>query len=83
MQIAVLGTGLMGFPMARRLCEAGHNVHAWNRSREKAERLQASGARVHAAAADAVREAEIVVCMLENGPVIEDVLFRQGAADGM
>jgi len=83
MHIAVLGTGLMGFPMARRLCEAGHNVHAWNRSREKAERLQASGARVHAAAADAVREAEIVVCMLENGPVIEDVLFRQGAADGM
>ena len=83
MQIAVLGTGLMGFPMARRLCEAGHTVHAWNRSREKAERLQEFGARVHAVAADAVREAEVVVCMLESGPVIEDVLFRQGAADGM
>jgi 3-hydroxyisobutyrate dehydrogenase-like beta-hydroxyacid dehydrogenase len=83
MQIAVLGTGLMGFPMARRLCEAGHGVHAWNRSREKAERLQAFGARIHAAAADAVREADVVVCMLENGPVIEDVLFRQGAADAM
>ena len=83
MQIAVLGTGLMGFPMARRLCEAGHAVHAWNRSREKAERLAPFGARIHAAAADAVREAEIVVCMLENGPAIEDVLFRQGAADAM
>jgi len=83
MHIAVLGTGLMGFPMARRLCEAGHTVHAWNRSREKAERLQEFGARVHAVAADAVREAEVVVCMLESGPVIEDVLFRQGAADGM
>lgn len=83
MQIAVLGTGLMGFPMARRLCEAGHAVHAWNRSREKAERLAPFGARIHPAAADAVREAEIVVCMLENGPAIEDVLFRQGAADAM
>ena len=83
MQIAVLGTGLMGFPMARRLCEAGHAVHAWNRSREKAERLAPFGARIHAAAADAVREAEIVVCMLENGPAIEDVLFRQDAADAM
>lgn len=83
MQIAVLGTGLMGFPMARRLCEAGHAVHAWNRTRDKAERLAPFGARVHATAADAVRDAAVVVCMLENGPVITDVLFRQGAADAM
>ena len=33
MNIAVLGIGFMGFPMARRLCEAGHTVHVWNRSR--------------------------------------------------
>lgn len=83
MQIAVLGIGLMGYPMARRLCEAGYAVHAWNRSREKAERLAPFGARVHASAADAVREAQIVVCMLESGPVVEDVLFRQGVADAM
>jgi 3-hydroxyisobutyrate dehydrogenase-like beta-hydroxyacid dehydrogenase len=83
MQIAVLGTGLMGFPMARRLCEAGHTVHAWNRSREKAERLAPHGARIHEHAADAVREAEVVVCVLENGPVVADVLFAQGTADAM
>lgn len=83
MQVAVLGIGMMGFPMARRLCEAGHAVHAWNRTRDKAERLAPLGARVHATAAAAVREADIVVCMLESGPVIEDVLFRQGAADAM
>ena len=83
MQIAVLGTGLMGYPMARRLCEAGHQVHAWNRTREKADRLAPFGATVHAQAADAVKDAEIVVCLLESGPVIEDVLFRQGVADKM
>ena len=83
MQIAVLGIGLMGFPMARRLCEAGHAVHAWNRSRDKAQRLQPFGATVHDTPADAVKDAEIVICMLENGPVIEDVLFRQRAADAM
>ena len=27
--VAVLGIGLMGFPMARRLCEAGVAVRAW------------------------------------------------------
>jgi 3-hydroxyisobutyrate dehydrogenase-like beta-hydroxyacid dehydrogenase len=83
MQIAVLGTGAMGFPIARRLCEAGHAVHAWNRSRDKADPLSAFGATVHAQAADAVRGADIVVCMLENGPVIDDVLFRRGTADAM
>ena len=83
MQIAVLGIGLMGFPIARRLCEAGHTVHAWNRSRDKAERLAPLGATVHATPAEAVRDAEIVVCLLENGPVIDDVLFRQGTADAM
>lgn len=83
MQVAVLGIGMMGFPMARRLCEAGHAVHAWNRTRDKAGRLEPFGARVHATAADAVRDADIVVCMLESGPVIDDVLFRQGAAEAM
>lgn len=83
MQIAVLGIGLMGFPIARRLCEAGHTVHAWNRSRDKAQRLAPFGATVHPTPADAVRDAEIVVCLLENGPVIDDVLFRQGTADAM
>lgn len=83
MKIAVLGIGRMGLPMARRLCAAGHEVHAWNRSRAKAQALAADGARIHDTAAAAVRDAQVVVCMLESGPVVEDVLFRQGAAQAM
>jgi len=83
MKIAVLGIGFMGFPMARRLCEAGHEVHVWNRSRDKAERVAAFGATVHDSAAQAAGAAEVVVSMLENGAVVEDVLFAQGAAQAM
>jgi 3-hydroxyisobutyrate dehydrogenase-like beta-hydroxyacid dehydrogenase len=83
MHIAVLGIGMMGFPMARRLCEAGHTVHAWNRSREKAERLAVFGATVHAKAADAVRAADIVICLLENGSVVGEVLFASGVAQAL
>jgi 3-hydroxyisobutyrate dehydrogenase-like beta-hydroxyacid dehydrogenase len=83
MNIAVLGIGLMGFPMARRLCEAGHTVHAWNRSRDKAERLGPCGATVHDKAADAVADAEIVITMLENGAVVQEVLFNGGVAQAM
>jgi 3-hydroxyisobutyrate dehydrogenase-like beta-hydroxyacid dehydrogenase len=83
MDIAVLGIGFMGFPMARRLCEAGHTVQAWNRSREKAERLTPMGAIVHEHARDAVASAEIVITMLENGAVVGDVLFSAGVARAM
>lgn len=83
MRIAFLGIGLMGFPMARRLCEAGHAVHAWNRSPGKAERLQPFGATVHASAMEAVAQAECVITMLDSGPVVAQVLFDTGAAAAM
>ena len=81
--VAVLGIGRMGLPMASRLCQAGFTVHAWNRSRAKAEPLAALGATVHEQVTDAVRNADIVVSLLENGPVVEAVLFEQGAAQAM
>jgi 3-hydroxyisobutyrate dehydrogenase-like beta-hydroxyacid dehydrogenase len=80
--IAFLGIGLMGFPMARRLCEAGYTVHAWNRSADKTERLRPFGAQVHTAAEAAVAQADVVISMLENGPVTEQVLF-QGVGGGV
>ena len=83
MNLAVLGTGHMGFPMARRLAAAGHAVHAWNRSPDKAAPLAAHGATVHTMLADAVPDADIVISLLENGPVVASVLFEQGAAAAM
>lgn len=83
LSIAVLGIGMMGFPMARRLCEAGHRVSVWNRSRAKAERLQPYGAQVFERPADAAAPADIVVCLLEDGRVVEDVLFAQGTTSGL
>jgi 3-hydroxyisobutyrate dehydrogenase-like beta-hydroxyacid dehydrogenase len=83
LRIAVLGIGMMGGPTARRLRQAGHQVGAWNRTRAKAEPLTAFGITVHASAAEAVQGADMVVSLLENGPVVEQVLFHQGAARAM
>ena len=74
--VAVLGIGLMGFPMARRLCEANIPVRAWNRSRSKAERLLPFGASVADSAAEAVAQADLVITLLENGEVVESVLMH-------
>ena len=81
--VAILGIGLMGYPMARRLCEAGHQVTAWNRSTDKARRLQPFGARVATTPGEAVAQAELVICMLENGEVVQSLLFEQGTASAM
>jgi len=79
-RIAFLGIGSMGLPMATRLCAAGHGLQVWNRTPGKAAALTALGATVHAEASAAVSGADIVVGMLENGAVVEDVLFAQGVA---
>ncbi len=81
--LAVLGIGMMGYPMARRLCEAGFAVHAWNRSRAKAERLLPFGAQVHDTPAQAAAAADLVITLLEDGRAVEDVLFQQGTTSGL
>jgi 3-hydroxyisobutyrate dehydrogenase len=66
MRVAVLGTGSMGAPMARNLAGAGHEVSAWNRSREKAEPLAEHGVSVAGSVAEAVAGADVVVTMLAD-----------------
>ncbi|MBI5104578.1 MAG: NAD(P)-dependent oxidoreductase [Solirubrobacterales bacterium] len=78
MRIGFLGTGIMGAPMARHLADAGHEVAAWNRTREKAEGL---GARVADSPAEAVDGAEVVVTMLTDGGVVEDVIGQAAPRD--
>ncbi|PYE31422.1 2-hydroxy-3-oxopropionate reductase [Rhizobium sp. PP-WC-1G-195] len=76
--IAVIGTGIMGGPMAGRLAEAGYGVTAWNRTPDKAQRLKGLGVETAANAKDAVRHADVVLCMLSSGPVCEAVLDGEG-----
>ena len=83
LRIAVLGIGMMGLPIARRLSAAGHQMHAWNRTRAKAEPLACDGVTVHSTCADAVAHADIVISLLENGTVVGQVLFDRGTARAM
>lgn len=75
-EITLLGTGLMGAPMARNLLGAGHPLTVWNRSRAKADPLAADGAAVAGDPAEAVRGAAVVISMLSDGPA-SDAVQRQ------
>ncbi|WP_329141265.1 NAD(P)-dependent oxidoreductase [Streptomyces sp. NBC_00670] len=77
--VALLGTGIMGAPMARNLARAGLAVRAWNRTRDKAEPLAADGVTVAGTPAEAVTGADVVLTMLYDGPATLDVM-RQAAS---
>ena len=72
MRVAVLGTGIMGAPMARNLAAAGHEVRAWNRTPEKAED-GIDGVEPAGEIAAAVRGADVVITMLADGGAVEAV----------
>lgn len=56
--------------MVRRLLHAGFSVTVWNRTASKAEPLAEYGAMPVADLADAVSSADVVISMLEAGPVV-------------
>jgi 2-hydroxy-3-oxopropionate reductase len=71
----------MGEPMAMNLIKSGYQVTVWNRTPSKAVDLMSAGARLAKSPADAARQGEAVILMLENGAVVADLLFTQGVAD--
>ncbi|HTC18719.1 MAG TPA: NAD(P)-dependent oxidoreductase, partial [Stellaceae bacterium] len=73
--IAFLGIGLMGAPMAANLLAGGFAVTAWNRDRAKAEALARRGAKTAPSPAAAAQGADAVITMLANGPAVEAVMF--------
>jgi 3-hydroxyisobutyrate dehydrogenase len=73
-RVAVLGTGIMGAPMARNLLKAGFQVRVWNRTPDKARVLAADGAGLAETPADAVREAAFVITMLTDTAAVLAVM---------
>ncbi len=73
----------MGAPMGQRLLGAGFALTVWNRSPEKAAELVRQGAALASSASTAVREAEVTITMLSNGPAVTDVLTSGGVAEAM
>ncbi len=72
-QIAFIGLGIMGAPMAANLVRAGHTVRGYNRSRAPRDQLAAAGGVAAGSVAEAVEGAEIVITMLPDGPDVAAV----------
>jgi len=82
MDIAFLGLGVMGFPMAGHLAAAGHRVTVFNRSPDKAARwAQSHAGRAAATVAEAAAGAQIVAMCVGADDDVREV--GELALDGM
>ncbi|PLC50282.1 oxidoreductase [Pollutimonas subterranea] len=84
-QIAYLGLGVMGFPMAGHLATSGHQVTVYNRTFEKAEAwAQEFGGKAARTPKEAVQGASIVFCCVGNDDDLRSVVLGEnGALAGM
>jgi 3-hydroxyisobutyrate dehydrogenase len=73
--VAVIGAGIMGSAMARKLVAAGIDTRVWDRSASATGPLAAAGAVVAASAPDAVKDAGVVITMLPTADALESVIF--------
>jgi 3-hydroxyisobutyrate dehydrogenase len=85
LQVAFIGLGTMGFPMAGHLSERGHRVVVYNRNPEKAvDWRNLHNGDVAATPAEAAADADIVMmCVGNDNDVKEVALGPQGALQGM
>jgi len=79
MNLGLIGTGLMGRPMADRLLDAGHHLTVYNRTGSKAAPLAEKGAALAGSPAAVFAAAEATLLMLTGGPAVHDVLGGDGA----
>jgi 3-hydroxyisobutyrate dehydrogenase-like beta-hydroxyacid dehydrogenase len=73
MRIGVIGLGLMGEPIARRLLNAGHEVTVFNRTRARADRLVAEGARLADSPEDVWTSADVCISMVADDAALRAV----------
>jgi len=69
-----VGIGRMGYAMAERLAKAGCDITVWNRTKEKAEPLAKSGAKIASSLSD-LAGCDILFTMVAAGKDVKEVLF--------
>ncbi|HIK45038.1 MAG TPA: NAD(P)-dependent oxidoreductase [Leptolyngbyaceae cyanobacterium M65_K2018_010] len=75
MKVGVIGTGLMGAPMALRLLSAGHQVWVYNRTPSRLKPLALAGAVVCETPLELVQVTEVMLLMVTDSPAIQSLLI--------
>jgi len=79
MKVGMIGTGLMGLPMAERILAANFPLIAYNRTLEKLAPLKAAGAEIAESPDVLIQRSTCVVLMLTNAGAIREVLLSEAS----
>ena len=81
MKVGLIGTGLMGQPMAIRLLNAGLTVTVYNRTASKLQSLKEAGAIAASTPRSVLESSEYIILMLTDAQAINQVLFDSKPVD--
>ena len=73
-KVGFIGTGLMGFPMAKNLLNSGIKLKVFNRSISKAEPLKEFGAGISNTLVDVVKDNDFIITMLTDDTAVEAIM---------
>lgn len=77
-QIAFIGLGIMGKPMAKNLLKSGYSLKVYDLSPTAVKDVVDSGATACTSIRDAVTDCEIIITMLPNSPHVKTVVLGEG-----
>ena len=88
MRAGVIGLGMLGGAVAARLCGAGQEVRAFNRTKAKAMELEGTGIAICGTPAQVARDSDLVITCVRDAGAIRDVSFGKhgivhGAHEGL
>jgi 2-hydroxy-3-oxopropionate reductase len=72
--VAFIGLGIMGLPMAKNLVAGGFTVTGYNRSQGAIDKLVEAGGQAASSIADAVKDADVVITMVPDSPDVAAVV---------
>ena len=73
-KVGFIGTGLMGFPMAKNLLKSGIKLKVYNRSIKKAEPLKKFDAEISSTLANVVKNNNFIITMLSDDKAVESIM---------
>jgi 3-hydroxyisobutyrate dehydrogenase len=86
--VGIIGTGLLGSAIAKRLVSSGFAVHAYNRTRKKADVLKKLGIHVEDSPKSLAEKCDLIITIVKDAPIIEKLAFGKnglvyGKHDGL
>ena len=82
-RLGIIGTGMLGSSVAKRLLSSGYEIAVYNRTTKKAEPLAALGASISQNPKDLAKSSELVITILKDVTAVNEVSFgKDGIIEG-